>query len=246
MLEKVLNQTAVKNSDFFAIAKSHLAALKCHRKLEIALEAQHENLKQVLTELQSYQLRLKNLQRVNEESFRYIVDADVRKSSQLLYNYFTYGPVEGLECNVVGQGGRTPHINCAITSLAYYKALHKKVVEEKNFLLTLNQTSQLASEKPRYANWQHKSPFGDDQPIAIDFDKEKRFLNALAPLRNLQLNEPTKPKLFPRSHTDAAELAQRFWDNNSWPSVNECKELENFKVDPLDSFFLSPENKGFE
>lgn len=53
------------------------------------------NLQKTLSELQSYQVRLKNFQTLHEEMLRHVVDSETRQLTALTYDHITYGPLEG-------------------------------------------------------------------------------------------------------------------------------------------------------
>lgn len=53
------------------------------------------NLQKTLSELQSYQVRLKNFQTLHEEMLRHVVDSETRQLSALTYDHVAYGPLEG-------------------------------------------------------------------------------------------------------------------------------------------------------
>ncbi len=76
------------------IAEKKSAAVRCHLKLQSSLEEQHDNLQKTITELKSYKRRLDNVRSIHESVLHAQASDDARQQSNLIYDYFTYSPVE--------------------------------------------------------------------------------------------------------------------------------------------------------
>jgi tetratricopeptide (TPR) repeat protein len=115
-------EMALKIEPDFSLAATQLAAVRCHMKLESALQSQHSNLQQTLSELQSYKLRLRNLNTMTARITAQAASDLARQQMDLAFDYFTYGPIEGLYCGWYGPMGYR-YMSCGTADLERYKVL---------------------------------------------------------------------------------------------------------------------------
>ncbi|KRZ69770.1 Tetratricopeptide repeat protein 17 [Trichinella papuae] len=101
-----------------SVAENYVAAIKCHEKLENALQEQHTNLNSLLDELDSFKELLEDGQALLS-NLDTVEDRESAVNSEMLYNYITYSPVPGLECRLKSEASGKLAMKCDAVSHEY-------------------------------------------------------------------------------------------------------------------------------
>ncbi|KRZ26393.1 Tetratricopeptide repeat protein 17 [Trichinella pseudospiralis] len=101
-----------------SVAENYVAAIKCHEKLENALQEQHTNLNSLLDELDSFKELLEDGQALLS-NLDTVEDRESALNSEMLYNYITYSPVPGLECRLKSEASGKLAMKCDAVSHEY-------------------------------------------------------------------------------------------------------------------------------
>ncbi|KRX19182.1 Tetratricopeptide repeat protein 17 [Trichinella nelsoni] len=101
-----------------SVAENYVAAIKCHEKLENALQEQHTNLNSLLDELDSFKELLEDGQALLS-NLDTVEDRESALNSEMLYNYITYSPVPGLDCRLKSDASGKLAMKCDAVSHEY-------------------------------------------------------------------------------------------------------------------------------
>ncbi|KRZ94078.1 Tetratricopeptide repeat protein 17 [Trichinella sp. T8] len=101
-----------------SVAENYVAAIKCHEKLENALQEQHTNLNSLLDELDSLKELLEDGQTLLS-NLDTVEDRESALNSEMLYNYITYSPVPGLDCRLKSDASGKLAMKCDAVSHEY-------------------------------------------------------------------------------------------------------------------------------
>ncbi|KRZ94081.1 Tetratricopeptide repeat protein 17 [Trichinella sp. T8] len=125
-----------------SVAENYVAAIKCHEKLENALQEQHTNLNSLLDELDSLKELLEDGQTLLS-NLDTVEDRESALNSEMLYNYITYSPVPGLDCRLKSDASGKLAMKCDAVSHEYER--HIENAENKQ----IRKGKQLSPKKKK-------------------------------------------------------------------------------------------------
>uniref|UniRef100_A0A914XPD7 Tetratricopeptide repeat protein 17 n=1 Tax=Plectus sambesii TaxID=2011161 RepID=A0A914XPD7_9BILA len=229
----------------FPNADRKRAAVRCHKKLESALEMQHENLQRTISELKSYEKRLESVRNIHENVLNSVADPETKQQANLVYDFFTYGPIEHSHCETVEEEGRKGKASmvCTVDSWDGYR----RALDAKHEALYGSKRASRTDHRPTPAT------ASDDDEEEETFDsstwttEERSFFRNLEPYRAMDLDEPQLQRRYPilnKAHLTAEDYV--FLDL-TWPNQTDCEKTRPQLPQRHDfpSIFVSPENKGY-
>uniref|UniRef100_A0A914ZLD2 Tetratricopeptide repeat protein 17 n=2 Tax=Parascaris univalens TaxID=6257 RepID=A0A914ZLD2_PARUN len=213
------------------------AALRCDQKLVDAMEKQHKNLLDTISEKNLYNNRYELVKTLEENVRKNVLDADGKLQSTLIYEYFTYGTLPHVSCRTVKHSGRSA-MQCTISDWRRYRAA---VSEKHQKLITAARRNA-----PQFSN--------ETFDLSGDEEEEEsqeliEFLNALDPFKGIDMDEPNGRPIYPRKiESSMSRLLERYL-SNSWPNRSLC-DANRWRhpmptADNLPQLFMSPDNKGY-